>query len=82
MSACMKVFGRVRDMLYFDFMTPFGSFRKIGVPYSRVLIQRILRLRVLYQGPLFSATSIYQAHQLISSFHSASDRLLVRYRRS
>ena len=31
----------------------------MGVPYSRVLIIRILLVRVLYLGPLFSETPIY-----------------------
>ena len=33
-----------------------GSFRKLGVPYLGVLIVRILLLRMLYSGPLFSET--------------------------
>ena len=37
---------------------PFGSFRKLEVPYFRVLIIRILLFRVLSQGPLFSETPI------------------------
>ena len=36
----------------------YGSFRKQGVPYSGVLIIRILPLRVLYWGPLFSETPL------------------------
>ena len=34
-----------------------GSFRKLGVPYSGVLIIRILLFKVLYWGPLFSENS-------------------------
>ena len=42
----------------------YGSFRKQGVPYSRVLIRRILLFRVLYSGPLFSETPIYFGYKL------------------
>ena len=35
-----------------------GTFRKEGVPYFGVLIMRILLVRVLYSGPLFSETPI------------------------
>ena len=34
----------------------YGSFRKLGVPYSGVLKIRILLFRVLYYVPLFSET--------------------------
>ena len=36
---------------------PYGSFRKLGVPYFGVLITRILRFMMLYWGPLFSETA-------------------------
>ena len=38
----------------------YGSFRKLGVSYFGVLIIRILLCRVLYWGPLFSETPIFQ----------------------
>ena len=37
---------------------PYGSFRKLGVPYVGVLIIRILLFRVLYSSPLFSETPV------------------------
>ena len=38
----------------------YGSFRKLAVPYSGVLIIRILLFRALYWGPLVSETPISQ----------------------
>ena len=38
------------------FRVPYGSLRKLGVPYLGVPTIRILLFRVLYKGPLFSET--------------------------
>ena len=42
-------YGRIRQraITYYSILQ-YGSFRKFGVPYSRVLTLRILLLRVLY----------------------------------
>ena len=44
-----------------------GSFRKLWVPYLGVLIIRILLCRLLYSGPLFSETPIYEPHPELNS---------------
>ena len=43
----------IRKLLY-------GSFRKLGVPCLGVPITRILLLRALYWGPLFSETPFFR----------------------
>ena len=60
------VFGFGKPTFGLCCLTPYGCFRKLGVPYFGVLIIRILVLRVLYQGPLFSETPIciFQARDL------------------
>ena len=45
--------------MWFRGRLPCGSFRKLGIPYFRAVIVRILLSRVLYWGPLSSETPKY-----------------------